>query len=245
MNSIRKALIGFKDALDTGAVLAVFSRLNVVDKDGDKTLPGFIGKQTIAMLPAHDWRHVVIGKGTTRESGDEVLAEIKMNLEIPAAKDWHSAIKFDLANPPALQEWSYGFTLLPGGSVNGDGKEIGRILQPASEGNPGCIVHEVSPVLVGAGINTTTLAAKGVKFCDELEMVLGATDNLVNRAQSLAELRAKEGRGLTATSQDRLGTIRERLKAAVGVLAGIPSDDEALRLGRVELVRYLRKRHGL
>jgi len=245
MNILRKLIVGFKDALDSGVVLAVFSRLNVVDKDGDKTLPGFLGKQTVAMLPAHDWRHVCIGKGKTHESGNEGVAELKMNLEIPSAKDWHSAIKFDLANPPAIQEWSYGFTINPGGSANGDGKEYMRVLQPISEGGPGCRIHEVSPVLVGAGMDTMTLAAKGVKFCDELEAVLGATDNLVNRARSLAELRAKEGRGLSTVSTERLGSIRDRLKAAVDVLGAIPTDDEASKAWRVELVRYLRQQSGL
>ena len=243
--TIRKALVGFKDDLPSGTVLAMFSRLNCTDKDGDKTLPGFLGKQSVAMLPAHDWRHVTIGKGTTREEGDHGVAEMKMNLAIPAAKDWHSAIMFDLANGEPIQEWSYGFTILPGGSANGDGKEYQRTLQPTPEGGPGCKIHEVSPVLVGAGVDTMTLAAKGVTFCDELEALLGGTENFVNRARSLAELRAKEGRGLSSANKERLGALKDRLKASLETLSCIKTDDEARKAARVELVRYLRTQAGL
>ena len=56
--------------------------LNVIDKDGDVTLPGFFGRQEVSMLPAHDRHHVPLGKGTIEEVGDEAIAQIKMNLDI-------------------------------------------------------------------------------------------------------------------------------------------------------------------
>ena len=136
-------------------------------------------------------------------------------------------------------------TLVPAAPESPHLKEYYRVLQPTPEGGPGCTVHEVSPVLVGAGNETMTMAAKGVKFCDELEMALAAVDNLIGRTKSLAELRAKEGRGLPAANVERLGTLRERLKAAVDTLAGIPTHDEAALQARVELRRYLRTQAGL
>jgi hypothetical protein len=83
-------------------VLASSRRLNVIDKDGDVTLPGFIGKQHVvhAAHPRLEARPHRQGR-QTRESGDQVLAELKMNLEIPSAKDWLSAMKFDLENGAA------------------------------------------------------------------------------------------------------------------------------------------------
>jgi hypothetical protein len=241
--------IQIKDVTDKGIVQAVFSTLNVIDKDGDITLPGFIGKQTVVMLPAHDWKHVPIGKGETRESGDLVIAELKMNLEIPAAKDWHSALLFDLANAPSLQEYSYGFTILDGGASEGgqdaSGQKAYRTLRPTPEGKAGCIVHEVSPVLVGAGENTRTLAAKGASFSDGLEMALAAFDEAVNRAKSLADLRAKDGRGLSAVNIERLKSLRDRLTAADKTLSPLLSDDEARKAARVELRRFLMNQAGI
>jgi hypothetical protein len=253
MMLIRKTIQSFKDVTDKGTVLAVFSTLGVIDKDGDITLPGFIGSQHVAMLPTHDWKHVPIGKGTTRESGDQVLAELKMNLEIPSAKDWLSAIKFDLENGEPLQEYSYGFTIQDGGASEGgqdaSGAKAYRTLRPTPEGKAGCIVHEVSPVLVGAGENTRTLAAKGAKFGDELEMALAAIDGLVIRAKSLADLRAKDGRGLSAVNVERIKSLRERIKLADGSISPLLQDDdarnEAHKAARVELRRFLKNQAGI
>ncbi len=241
---IRKSL-EIKDVTESGIVMAVFATLNVIDKDGDKTLPGFFGKQDVAMLPAHDWQHVTIGKGSIHESGDKAIAELKMNLDIPSAKDRHSALLFDMKNGSPLQQWSYGFTILPGGCTNGDGKECYRMLQPVPEGGPGCIVHEVSPVLVGAGVDTGTLAVKGVKFADETEATMGAVEALILRAKSLADLRAKEGRGLSTANKERLKALLERLASAGVAMGALTMDDETRATGRVELFRYLRTQAGI
>lgn len=153
-----------KDLTDAGEGRAVIATLHVKDLDGDVTLSGFFGRQDLRMVPAHDWRHVTIGKGVLHEEGEQALVDFKMNLEIPAARDWYEAIKFDLAHPPALQEYSYGFTIRPGGARFGEwnGENV-RFLQPAPDGGPGADVHEFSPVLLGAGLGTGTEAIKALK----------------------------------------------------------------------------------
>lgn len=247
MEILRKAAT-IKEVTEKGLVLAVFSTLNVIDKDGDITLPGFFGQQATVMLPVHNWGHVPIGKGTIRESGDQGLAELKMNLEIPAAKDWHSALLFDLKEGAApLQEWSYGFTILPGCAADGeqDGRRV-RMLRPDPKGGPGCRVHEVSPVLVGAGEGTHTLAAKGAaeegtRFADDLDAALAAVTGVVGRASALAALRAKEGRGLAAANAERLAKIAEALKGADGSIHALLAAHDAPRRGAMkEYGRYLR-----
>jgi hypothetical protein len=363
---LRKA-IEIKDVTPQGIVVAAFSTLNVIDKDGDVTLPGFFGQQETAMVPAHDWRSVPLGKGTIKEIGDKAVAELKMNLDLQAAKDWHSALLFDLKNGRPLQEWSYGFTILPGGSSPGEfnGKQV-RFLRPTPEGGPGARVHEVSPVLVGAGEMTGTLAAKsakeaiavhhtgtdkgawdggeqvrrakegqtagyygrifayrednadptlkgsyklphhevsgsgdpgaanvkgciaaigalngarggadipaserkavyahlaahlkdagvdvpplkehepeeaGLTFSDEAKAALVAVEGLVARAKSLADLRAKDGRCLSAVSQEYLKSLGDRLQAALTAIGGLTLDDEARKAAHVELGRFLR-----
>jgi hypothetical protein len=99
--------------------------------------------------------HVMIGKGVLKEEDDKAIAEFKLNLEIEAARDWHSALKFDLDHPPAMQEWSYGFDILESGEKEIDGQKV-RVLKKLK-------VHEISPVLLGAGIGTQTIAIKGEK----------------------------------------------------------------------------------
>ena len=226
--------------LDEGVLTCCFATMGVVDKDGDVALPGFYGQQDIVMLPAHDWSHVPLGKGTTREEGDMACADIQMNLEIQAAKDWLSAIKFDLKNGKPLQEYSYGFRILEGGSKRGDynGQQV-RYLTPREDGTPGSKIWEVSPVLVGAGERTRTLAAKaaGLKFCDEVQAVLDAADSLVSRGKSLADLRAKEGRELSAANREKLAALAESLvKSAAGMTALLEPSPEAKK----EYLRYLK-----
>lgn len=154
-----KSFIGsVKQATADGSGQMVVATLNVVDLDGDVTLPGFFGRQTAVMVPTHDWAHVPIGKGVVYERGNEAIVDFQLNLGIEAARDWHAAIKFDLENPPALQQYSYGFNIKTGGARKGtfEGRPV-RFLQPLSDGSPGVTVFEVSPVLRAAGIRTRTL----------------------------------------------------------------------------------------
>lgn len=142
-----------KDISSEGTVLAVIATLDVLDSDGDITVPGAFGEQVAQVVPAHDWSHVWLGKARVYESGNEALAEIKLNLDIEAAREWHSALKFDLAHGSRpLAEWSYGYTPAKFRHASIDGKHV-RYLEQVT-------VHEVSPVMLGAGVGTRTIAAK-------------------------------------------------------------------------------------
>lgn len=158
------------EKLAKGQLDIVFATMGVWDKDGDLAVPGFYGEQDVVMVPTHDWSHVPIGKGKTSEVGNQARAMIQMNLELQAAKDWLSAIKFDLRVGKPLQEYSYGFKVLEGGSEMGEmlGRR-GRILKPREDGTPGSKIWEVSPVLVGAGEKTGTVSAKDAKIVDVTE----------------------------------------------------------------------------
>jgi hypothetical protein len=151
-------------------VRAVIATLGKVDHDGDLTVPGFFGDQPTVMVSVHDHAHVPIGKGRVFEDGDQAIAELKVNLAIPAARSWFEAFRFDLANPPPLQQWSYAYDVLPGGSWQGKfaGRPV-RFLQPKADGSPGVDVLEVSPVLRGAGVDTATLAVEAPSGLDEGE----------------------------------------------------------------------------
>ena len=66
-----------KEVKADGSAIVVFATLNVVDKDGDITLPGAFGEQTVKIQPAHDWSAPNIGMAKIREVKDEVIADMK------------------------------------------------------------------------------------------------------------------------------------------------------------------------
>ncbi len=222
----------FKAVGDDGTASWVMARLNVIDSDGDVTLPGALGTQTFSIQPAHDHRHVPLGKASLREEGDEAIVDARFNLDIPAAKDWHAAIKFDFENPPAIQEYSYGYQLLDGGWKMGTfGGQNVRFFQPKADGSPGVDVYESSPVLRGAGVGTRTLAAKsGLKFSEHLASVVADVDVLITRAAEVMALRGEKGKTISEVSAEMLADLdagMERLKA---LLTADPpqNDDDAL-----------------
>lgn len=248
MARIFKAIQKFVKAEDDGTVEAVFATMGVKDKDGDVTLSGFFGSQEVVMVPGHDWKHVPLGKGVIGEEGNEAIARLKMNLEIPEAKSWHSAIKFDLKNGTPLQQYSYGFDILEGGSEWGEfnGEQV-RFLKARPDGSPGSKVWEVSPVLVGAGEGTRTLSAKGLKFCDEGATVLAAVKSFVERGSALAALREKDGRKLSEENRERMASMSSELAKAAELLAGLAvkePDVEAIKNKSVLLETALRLRES-
>lgn len=166
----------------TGEVSSVIATLNVKDKDGDVTLPGFFGEQTVSIVTSHNWMDLMLGKGILKEEGEQAVFRGRFNLDDPDAKKLHTKLLFDLDNPPAKIEWSYNLRLKAGASVPfTDHEEFGdgQWLQPV-DGEAGVKVDEVSPVMVGSGEGTGTLGVKAKK---------GETISIL---ESLAELGDEE-----------------------------------------------------
>lgn len=143
-----------------GKGLARIATLSTVDLDGDTYMPGAFGwkagGQWCSILPAHDRRATPLGKARVYEQGDEALAELSFNLDIPEAKGWHSAIMFDLANGESIQEYSYGYNLVEFDYQVRDNDRVRQFKKVD--------VLEVSPVLKGAGIGTGTLSMKSAEL---------------------------------------------------------------------------------
>lgn len=204
-------------ALDeTGSGEAVIATLGVIDRDGDVIEPGAFGEQTAKLIPAHDWSSVWLGKARVFERDNEAVAAFKINLDIPAAKDWHSALKFDLKEGQPIGEWSWGFSVDESGDGEMNGQRV-RMLKRVT-------VHEVSPVLLGAGINTRTLSMKsGLRFSEQLSSVLEDVRAAIKRGQSIREMRVAKGAELSKARVEQLGDI----KAALVELNGIALEIEA------------------
>lgn len=150
---LTKALSGLKitDA-DQGRVQAVFATFNVKDLDDDVTLPGAF--QTGAPVRISAFNHtswggaLPVGKGTISETDAGAVLDGQFFMNTQAGRDTFETVK----QMGELQEWSYGYDILESSEGQLDGETVTFLKS--------LVVYEVSPVLLGAGIETRTLALK-------------------------------------------------------------------------------------
>ncbi|MFE6846558.1 HK97 family phage prohead protease [Streptomyces sp. NPDC057686] len=204
----KKSLSGveFKDA-GNGEVEAVFATLGVKDSDGDVTLKGAFQEGAPCRISAYNhssWQGALpIGKGTIHEEGDEVVFRGEF-FDTQAAQDTRKTLK-GLGD---LAEWSYGFTILE--SEPGDFK--GERVRYLKRMDP----HEISPVLLGAGVGTHTRSIKSGE--DTLTEAVEAVAAVIERAERVEALRAEKGLKLTDASRKSLEGLREPLVRLLGLL---------------------------
>lgn len=216
-----KSISTVKEVSEEGQGIAIISTFDVIDKDRDVVRPGAFGEQIAQMIPTHDWGATPIGKATIKENGDKAIAEFKLNLNTSGGKEWYNALKFDLDNPPVKQEYSYGFTVVKESRGEFEGRQV-RFLEEVK-------VHEISPVLVGAGEGTGTLALKSKKKTnieEDVAHVKESTERLIARVRKLKEMREQDDREL---SQDRIKELLdiEQLLIELKQLCEAPKDDES------------------
>ena len=182
---MHKKAYAVKKLGDSGEGVLVFATLNTIDKDGDVSLNGAFGEQVVPMVAAHDWESVPMGKARIYEADGEARADFALNLGTTLGRNWYNALKFDLDNPPALQNYSFGFSIPTGGSEMGefDGQRV-RFLKRVT-------VHEVSPVLLGAGVNTRTVELRGRDSrLDQSSVVANVLKTLDRGAKTLSRVQA-------------------------------------------------------
>jgi hypothetical protein len=230
----KRLTLQVKDA-DEGIVVAQFAQLNVVDHDGDVTLPGAFRKGApVAVSPyAHASMRgssAPVAKGTITEAGDFALAELQYNLKTHAGREAFETVRFMGDD----QEWSYGYDIVDAEFGMHDGRRV-QFLKDLD-------VFEISPVLRGAGVGTRTVSAKeaGTTYADDAEQVLAACEAFTSRSEALAALRAKDDRDIGAANRDRLQKtadgLRSVLTAIEGLVAPEPGDADAMK-------EQLRKEH--
>jgi len=146
-----------------GAFIARIATLDVIDKDGDVTISkAFPNKKVLVSAYQHgSWQGALpVGKAEFREEDSSILGLGELNLKTIAGREHYETLKF----APELIEWSYGFKVLQQGSdkeiddwsKDHDGARPARILKKVDP-------FEISPVLLGAGVDTATLAIKAEK----------------------------------------------------------------------------------
>lgn len=152
---MRKNLIDvtIKNA-DLGEIEAVFSRFDVIDLDGDVTRKGAFTEGQPVVISAYGHKswdgELPVGKGTIHELGDVAVMKGRFFLNTTHGRDaWETVKELSEAD---LQEWSYSLHDVVAKSDTIDGRKV-RVLEKIR-------VKEVSPVLIGAGIDTGTLSTK-------------------------------------------------------------------------------------
>lgn len=161
MQPKHKALAGISGVKitngDTGEFEAVFAVLEVKDYDGDVTMKGAFENGAEVRISAYNHKswggELPVGKGVIEEVGDKAVVKGRFFLDTQAGRETFTVVK----EMGGLQEWSYGYDTLEEerGTFKGMNANIIRRQK----------VHEVSPVILGAGIGTQTTSIKS-KFTE-------------------------------------------------------------------------------
>lgn len=140
------------DGAEKGSFKAVFATMEVEDLDGDVTLPGAFGKQTVLVEPwNHNYQQLPVGRGTISEDDHDAVLDGKFFLDTAAGAEHYQVVKA-LAD---IQEWSYTFTITEAEYGKFNGRDV-RFLKKLD-------VWGVGPVTRGAGIDTRVTDIKGKK----------------------------------------------------------------------------------
>lgn len=231
----RQPLIAFK-ADDAGTFRATFSTFNVIDRDGDVTMPGAFeaGQKARIAQWGHAWHLPAIGKGSLGADEKAAWFDGAFFLDMAAGKETYLAVK----GLEDLQEWSYGYEILEATYGQFEDQSV-RFLKQLR-------VIEVSPVMLGAGIGTHTDAIKsGLSLADQADAVQAAVADWVGRIKSLADLRAKEGRSLSTANVNRLKSHRDTLGAIVADLDALLADGDGKGLTLAEIIEIEKVRARL
>ena len=218
---------------DDGEVVVAFAKLNVVDHDDDITLPGAIPTKRVPMSAFNhtSWPQrggmPPIGVGQIAERDDMGVFTGKFFTDTTHGRDAYLTVKA-MAD---LQEWSYGFNIISSerNPKLANGLKARRALKELD-------IFEVSPVLMGAGIHTATLAIKsdddalpaGVPLAEELDGLLARLEAFGDRAADIVGLRVKEGRAISTARRQRIAAFRDALRDHGRSIARIQAEIDEL-----------------
>jgi hypothetical protein len=216
----RKALSGFEwKSEKTGAFRAVVATYNVVDKDGDVSIPGALDTQKSVLVSP--WNHSSVddarndppvGAATITTVGDKAIAEGHFYVNTDLGRKAYEITKSLFQD--GLGEWSYAFRIPQGGAMT-DAKSLEdwpgaqRILAKV-------LPFEVSLVFAGAGEGTRTLSLKSA-------------------------LESKVGARLSKESRTRLRSLATDLLAFIGEAELDETDPPKSRHDDAELQAFLRR----
>lgn len=137
------------------------AKADCIDKDGDVTLKGAFTEGQAVVVSAYghgSWDgKLPVGKGTIREEGDQAIAELQFFMDTTHGLDTFKTVA--ALSEDDLQEWSYSLHDVVAERGKVAGKSV-RVLRKVG------LVKEVSPTLMGAGVDTHTRSVKQHKQLD-------------------------------------------------------------------------------
>ena len=220
-----------KTDVPDGTIEAVVAVFDNTDRASEIIRFGAFADSLAKGLPkgtwAHDWTQPIAKTLAARElaPGDPLLpaanSELgglyvkgQFNLETQAGREAYSNIKFGI-----IDQFSIGYRVVKDSfDTKTDVRELHQVE-----------LFEWSPVLVGMNPATSLLSIKGqdaspaMRLADHSEAVLATCKEFALRITSLRELRAKEGRVISAAN-------RARIEACMGSMGAVMKDLEALMM---------------
>lgn len=185
-----------------GSFQAVFGTLGVIDRDKDVIMPGAIESGTKVRISAYNhasWASALpVGKGTIEEVNNELVVNGQFFRTTEAGRETYETVKA----LDDLTEWSFGFDVVEqeAGTMDGERVQFLRKLR----------VHEVSPVLLGAGINTRTTMIK-TDYAGNL-VELQAVEQLRDPATDKASDEPEDEKNRNGGFQRQIHTAQEMVK---------------------------------
>lgn len=217
-----------------GEVEAIIATLNVVDRDSEVILPTAIKSGSKVKMSAYGHDIVgglfggsaaPVGKGVVHIEGDKAVFRGKIFVTTERGRETLEILK-EMGKD---QEWSFGMHVLGAELPDEAWKKKGaeRLITKAD-------VFEVSPVLLGAGIGTRTVAAKAAKQrVKQLEQEAEAT--------RLAEEKAEADRLAAAETE----TKRLADEAAAVETKRLEDEAQLKAMGADALAEYERVQRAL
>lgn len=234
METKRLGSVEIKDA-DQGLVTALFSRFDVKDHDGDVTVKGAFQNGAPVRISAYNhtsWSgSLPVGKGVIEETGDGAILKGEFFMNTALGRDTFEVVK----QLGELGEWSYGFDITAEDYGDHEGERV-RFIK-------GVQVHEVSPVLRGAGIDTRTLTAKsaGLRLSDDIASVVAEAERVIVRAEQVMATRQEKGKGLGIESSKELEKLAEVITRLNAIVTAEPNSeiDDIANQARLAYMRFV------
>lgn len=164
-----------------GQVVATFSRFGVIDADNDVTLATAFEPGISVPISAYNhgsWQGALpVGRAQIRVDHEKAQAVCQFFLNTTVGRETFETIR-DLGE---LGQWSYGFEIEDAERGTFDGKSV-QFLKKLR-------LFEISPVLRGAGVRTSTDSAKASALQEYLRFqrsILGPVERDSEAARDLA-----------------------------------------------------------
>lgn len=203
----KSVTLEIKDA-EKGQVEAIFATFDVIDHHGDWTEKDAFEDGAEVLIGS--WGHATVfgeppvGKGVIKVTKKDARLVGNYFLDTVAGKEQFTTVK----NVGGKQEWSYSFEIKSTGEVTEELRQRGvqRVLSKL-------LVHEVSPVMRGAGIDTRTVTAKCAHCAGEPAVAETGKEKAAETAPATAEVVTTEQKGPTQAEIDVVHEAHARVKA--------------------------------